>query len=169
MKKSGFTLIEMLVVLSIVGILIGMSIVAYISLRQSRQLAVVADMLKSVIMETRSYAIARPISLNNIDNIEIKIYQNTNTIKFFTTSNSVESEISPPLIAYASIPSMVHFEQDYTIIIEAKNSSSLSQCSIKDMSPSPDHLYFINMSDNSNNNKYQLQINQFCNVLVKKI
>lgn len=132
--KKAFTIIEVLAVITIAGILTAVSVAAFMSLRQQRNIEVVADEIKGIIMETRSYVLARPENLSDASKLEILITRNSPmTIKYYKIGpppDNIETEISP-LAQGITIPENIYGchnicnSTTYSLVIEASDPSKL--------------------------------------------
>lgn len=158
-RSKGFTLVELVAVVTIMGLMSGIGVMATMSARQNRQVAMVTDKLKSIISETRYFALARPLSLSNAQNIIILINTN-NTINFYKDSVSPANLLNPPLIADTTIPGNIKFTQSYTITIDAHTKNQMGNIT-QINSSTPPYLAPIVISDPSSNNTYNLNIDQF--------
>lgn len=80
--SRAFTLIELLIVISIIGILAGISVSGYVKARNRRVVKVQAEALKNIIAEAKSLAISPPTTVNGttigaVSKVEVRIYDFT--------------------------------------------------------------------------------------------
>ena len=71
-KKKGFTLIELIVVITIIGILTTISAVVIMNMRAQRNVKAAAEQVRNLILEAHSYAIS-PKNINNYPGIKVDL------------------------------------------------------------------------------------------------
>ncbi len=84
-SEKGFTLVEMIIVLAIIGILISISVVAFINARKSNELTTQTDKLLLMIEQ------ARALALNGKGNGNVGIRLSSTTYEIFVGNSYVSS------------------------------------------------------------------------------
>lgn len=125
----GFTLVEFLTIIAIMGIMLATGIVALVMARQNRQVSSVADKIKSIITETRSFAFSPPESVAGAEYIEIYIDKSNNTISFSSVVGTQPHPIDPVIINDTTMPSNITFYRSYTIDINISDPNKIGQFS----------------------------------------
>lgn len=168
MQRRGFTLIEVLTILTMMALMMSIGLMALFTARQNRQVANVALKVKSILEETRAYAFAPPDKANNAtihaDHIEVQIDKHSKAITFYALQGAGRTQIiNPPLVGDTYIPSNISFGNgsgQYKIDIDISDPNTRGQFS------GPNNC--IVLSDSSSSTSYQLIIQQYGEMEVSK-
>jgi len=164
MKKS-FTLIELLIVIGIMAIFTALTLSIMVSIRQQRQVKVVAEQVKSRIMEAHSFAVNPPteyydkttIPDNQFKGVEVKIDNGSSPSLTVYALNGINQENA--LTATDPFPSNISFSggnsHSPVKIYFSVSGSDIGQAS-------SDNQYDLTFTiTGTNNRSYKLTINQF--------
>lgn len=110
-KSLGFTLLELLVSISIIALLIGTGIPAFRHFGRVQALEQAADQVKGAILDTRAYALGpRAEKPPTATTYEIRFDSIAQTYQLFEGGTALgASSTLPPFIRFASITSPIQF------------------------------------------------------------
>jgi len=187
--RTGFTLMELLIVIAIMVILGTVSVVTLSNVKQSRQVKVVADEIKDKLIEARSYAVAPSNgSIESVQYVQFvftKRVGNSNAKIITKETDGNGNRVTGGLNNIRELPGNIDFNfagegsnaptdldnnSTYTIWIDAQNLSAYLGEIVQPNGSTPlDYTAVIIVKNTSGTEKYKLAINRFVVGDIEKI
>lgn len=119
---SGFTLIELVVVIGIIAMLTAVSIVAIVGARSQRRADVAAEEVKNYIYVARADALAPAENAGGVSNIVLNINKGSNILTINEKGQSLDQEI-----VNNRFPSNIGFAKDYKLSFYTSELNKIGQ------------------------------------------
>lgn len=161
--SRGFSLVEMLVIITIIGILTAISFSTYFTLRKTRNVKIGAEKVRDIILQSRSYALS-PLE-NSTGYIQVTLTPaGTNPASISVRQYKSETEqLSIISDINTNLPTGLDFEAEYKVKFDASQPNKIGQLK-------SDSNTDVIIKNNDNSIKYQLKIDSVSgNVEIKKI